>query len=134
MIVIFGRNNHWISRLIRWRTNSQWSHVGIIYGDNVIEARGGVGVVLTPIYEFMHRYTATEERELPGDINKALALIGRPFDTMGLWSIFFRIPWLQDAYAYFCSELVAVAADFADDCDAHAVTQEDVYQHSMFIH
>ena len=47
MIIVFGCNRSWISRMIRWRTGSKWSHVAILDTDDVhvIEAKGGFGEV-----------------------------------------------------------------------------------------
>lgn len=123
MIVIFGRSNHWISRLVRWRTSAKLSHVGMIDGDSVIEAIGPIGVRLTPISEFEARYTHTERRYLPGNIEKAKAKLGAPFDTRGLWGIFFK-KHLHEKDRWFCSELVAYASYAVNDEHAHHITPE----------
>lgn len=127
MIILFARNNHWISRLVRWRTNSDWSHVAITYGDNVIEAVGGRGVRLTPRRAFNKRYTVIEERYLDGDAEVARDLIGKGFDEGGLWGLVFgRITW-QDPDKWFCSELVAKASTYFNDEDAHRATPQILY-------
>ena len=127
MIVIFGRNNHWISRLVRWRTSAPWSHVGMIDGDSVLEAMGPIGVKLTPISEFEARYTHTERRYLPGNLEKAKAKLGAPFDTRGLWGIFFKRKDSHDINGWFCSELVAYASDAISDEYAHYITPIIIY-------
>lgn len=126
MIVIFGRSSHWISRLVRWRTKSQWSHVGIIQGDHVLEARGPVGVQLTPLFQFESRYSVTERRCLPGNEEKAKSKLGARFDVWGLWGIFFR-KQLHHKDKWFCSELVAYASLYFRDDIAHHVTPEHLY-------
>ena len=107
--------------------------MGIVDGSNVIEARGSVGVVITPIHEFMHRYTRTELRSLAGDVEKAKSLIGKPFDIAGLWGLFFMFPELHCKDAWFCSEIVALAADCFDDDKAFNVTPADVYRNSSAV-
>lgn len=123
MIVIFGRSNHWISRLVRWRTRSKWSHVGIIVGGHVLEARGPIGVQLTPLSQFESRYTVTERRCLPGSEEKAKSKLGAKFDMWGLWGIFFK-KHLHHKDKWFCSELVAYASNAVNDEHAHHITPE----------
>lgn len=125
--VIFARNDHWISRLVRWRTNSQWSHVGILDGDYVIEAMGSTGVRQTPLAQFYDRYTHHTSKQLPGDIEKARYLIGSDFDLWGLWGVFFRSDELQSSRKWFCSELVAYATGLYDETALHKVTPEHLY-------
>lgn len=128
MIVIFGRSNHWISRLVRWRTRSDWSHVGIVDLNRVLESKGPIGVQFTPISEFIARYTHTEIRCLPGSIEKAKSKLGAPFDRRGLKGLFFKLKNTHDKKAWFCSELVAYASDEIHDDDAHLVTPERIYR------
>ena len=126
MLVIFARSNHIISRLIRWRTKSQWSHVGIIDNGYVIEAAGKQGVVKPSLADFYSRYSTTEIRQIPGDINKARAKLGAKFDMWGIWGIAFRVH-LQHADKWFCSELVALAATHIADEYAHLVSPGVLY-------
>ncbi len=72
MIIVFGCNRSWISRMIRWRTGSKWSHVAILDTDDVhvIEAKGGFGVLRSDLREFEARYREIEYREaLPKTIS-----------------------------------------------------------------
>jgi hypothetical protein len=86
MKIIFARNNgSFISKVIRLYTWSDWSHVGIIAGEHVIEAIGGKGVARTELKAFELRYDQTCIRHISGDIDKARALIGKEFDQSGLW-------------------------------------------------
>lgn len=129
MIVIFGRNKSWISRIIRVWTASQWSHIGILDNDNqhVIEAKGPVGVVITPLDEFLQRYDVTERRYLPGDANKAKRHLGAPFDHEGIRGIWMR-KFTHSPNAWFCSELVAHASAIVPDQYAHYQTPESLYR------
>lgn len=65
MKVIFARNNKPISLLIRLVTWSRWSHCAVVDGNFVIEARGGCGVVITPLTEFKKRYTDYAFADMP---------------------------------------------------------------------
>lgn len=134
MILIFGRNQSWISRIIRWWTASEWSHVAIIDDDDmhVIEAKGPDGVVRTPMLHFLSRYDHTEVRYLPGDINKAKAHLGKPFDHQGIKGILKRT-FTHCPESWFCSELVAHAATHIPDESAHYITPESLYRLSMHL-
>ena len=126
MQVIFARSNHIISRLIRWRTKSQWSHVGIIDGGYVIEAAGKQGVVRTSLADFYCRYSTTEIRFIPGNANRAKAKLGAKFDIWGIWGVALKSS-LEHSDKWFCSELVALASDHIGDQHAHKVTPEHLY-------
>lgn len=128
MLVIFGRNNTFISHLIRWRTNSQWSHCAIIdnCGTRVIEAMGKKGVKYTSFAEFNDRYTHTSIRIIDGDIEKARQQLGSPFDFNGMINNFLRLN-RHDSHSWFCSELVAYASDVFADHVANKVTPEHLY-------
>lgn len=63
----------------------QWSHVGIVDGDTVLEARAFHGIVATPRAAFLSRYTAHEFVDVPvTDPAKGLAWareqIGQGYD------------------------------------------------------
>lgn len=148
MILIFGRNNHVVSRLIQFRTWEQWSHVGIIHGDQVIEAKGipvieyienkllkkpfytEHGVVLTPINEFKARYLQTELRYIEGNENKALELLGRPFDMGAIFGAFLHQEW-HDLNADMCVEVIVHAAENIDIQFAHKITPAMLYWFSL---
>lgn len=127
MKVIFARNNYsFISKLIRLYTWSDWSHVGVIDGDYVIEAIGNKGVERTRINAFKKRYDETCIRYIPGNINKARALLGKEFDQKGLWGGLLHLR-VQDPDKWFCSELVAHASDAIGSEFAHKVSPENLY-------
>lgn len=58
--LIFARNRTPGSLLLRVLGNSRWSHVGVIDGDAVIEARAFRRVAPVPLAEFKARYSAVE--------------------------------------------------------------------------
>lgn len=129
MILIFGRNNSWISRIIRLWTASDWSHVAIMDNDDmhVIEAKGPEGVVRTHIFEFLARYEHVEYKYLQGDIERARAHLGKPFDMQGIRGILKR-SFTHCPDSWFCSELVAHAATHIPDESAHHITPEQLYR------
>jgi hypothetical protein len=128
MIVIFARNDSWISRLIRLMTRSHWSHVAILDRDDlhVIEARGGHGVEINHLLCFQSRYKTIEYRYIPGEPDKAKQHIGKPFDNDGIKGILFR-SFKHCPNSWFCSELVAHAAHAIPDANAHKHTPESLY-------
>ena len=111
--VIYARTWKPISLLIQLRTLSKWSHVGMLMGDNVIESRGGVGVVITPLNEFKARYTSTEVGELPC-ISKeyaeeyVLSRLGQKYDLKAIIGAALNLNF-HVSCAYHCSELIAGA-------------------------
>lgn len=110
--VIFARNKKPLSLLIRLFTWSRWSHCGTIDGEFVIESKGGVGVVATPLDEFKSRYTDYALADLPVCDNvtdakhRARAELGKPYDHTAIFGILFRTGWNSDD-SWFCSEHVA---------------------------
>jgi hypothetical protein len=124
--------------MIKRRTWCEYSHIGIIDGDYVIEAKGMStlhffliffriikndikygGVVKTPITEFKSKYTKTIVREIAGDINKARAMVdNKLFDVDGLVGAWLRID-IQNSSSYFCCELVSECVDGFDLSYAH---------------
>lgn len=113
--VIFARNKKPISLLIRLVTWSRWSHCGIVDGDTVIEAKGGCGVVRTPLDKFLARYTDHAFGDLPvidtaeAAIARAAAEIGQGYDMKALFGILFRTGW-ETGDSWFCSEHTAHAS------------------------
>lgn len=124
MKVIFGHGQRPISHLIRLRTGGKQTHCGVLIDDKVIEARGiplgewlkhllldtpytsKHGVMETPLEEFKSKYKHTEVRYIDGDANKALELLGKPFDMAALIGSFFRINY-HNPFKYMCAEVVA---------------------------
>ena len=112
--VIYGRNYTPGSTLLRLKMWCVFSHVGIIDGDHVIEARGFHGVVRTPIHEFKARYTAWATGEYLIDchpldaIERARSKIGAGYDWSAIFGIGLRTGW-DNAQRFICSELLAWA-------------------------
>lgn len=115
--IIYTRN--WLpgSLLIRLLTWSRWSHVALVVNDQVIEAAIGVGVRRRPLEELVAASSAWSIQALP--VRDASALIaavesqiGMPYDYLGALGIALRGNW-QECRAWFCSELIAWAADHA---------------------
>lgn len=132
--VIFGRNWHPVGVGIRLSTWSRWQHVGAVTPDGlyVIESRGGVGVVKTPIKDFKARYTQYEEATLPIDVSPAqywsflYDQVGKPYDNLAVAAIALRRDW-QRTDAWFCSELIA-AASGKWRRKLSRITQEEVWR------
>jgi hypothetical protein len=95
-------------------------------GECVIEAKGGVGVISTPIKEFTQRYSHIERRYLPGDINKVKVLMGQDFNDFGIWCLLLNLN-MSNIEKAFCSELVAIASHAIRDEDAHKIPPEFLY-------
>jgi uncharacterized protein YycO len=111
--VIYGRTWKPLSLLIQLRTLSRWSHVGLIIGDNVIESKGGIGVVITPLQQFKDRYTSTLIGEIPC-ISKqyaeeyVMSRVGNKYDFKAIIGAALNLN-IHKSSAYHCSELIAGA-------------------------
>lgn len=106
-----------LSWLIRAGSWSQWSHVAIIDGDDVIEAIAINGVVRTPITVRKVQDTRWEVVAMPcadpsAVIAAAASQIGKPYDYTGVLGVGLHRDW-QDDGRWFCSELVAYAFEAA---------------------
>lgn len=137
MRLIFA-NSHTIgSKAIRWKTNSRWSHVGVVdlKRQVVFEAIWPDGVVQTPLEKVIARSSEWEFRELRvehyGPSTAFLvAQLGKPYDTLGVLGLGINRNW-QDDKKWWCSEYVAMAAlqggynGFSDKL--HTITPQDVY-------
>lgn len=134
MKVIFGRNNLPFSWLIRAFTWSRWSHCGILDGDMVIEATATHGVVVTPLHEFIKRYNRYSIADmLVADegqaLRRAYAQVGKCYDFSAIFGILFRSGWNNDD-AWFCSELVAHAADTYRADRVSRITPETIWSNT----
>lgn len=114
LTVIYSRSHGIGSLLIRaaswW---GAWSHVAIVDGDDVIEARAWQGVVRTPLDAHLQRASAHEvvQIECPNPqavLSFARAQVGKPYDWGGVLAFPLREP-LADESRWFCSELVEAA-------------------------
>jgi uncharacterized protein YycO len=119
----FSATNGPISRLIRWRTHSHFSHVDFVLADGRLlgsqfKAKGGDGVRLRiPRYEKFNRI-ALYHVDVPDEVGEkamcwARSQIGKPYDLEGALGIFFgQRDWHEDD-SWFCFEYVAEAFDQA---------------------
>jgi len=115
--LIFARGGSiggWLIRLLTW---SRWSHVALVDGNTVIEARAFAGVVETPLAEFKQRYGDTEMVRLNhpdplGMVHAVRGQLGKPYDYWAIAGFLFHRDW-QRSHAWFCSELVAWASEDA---------------------
>ena len=119
--VIYSRSHHPISYTIRVLDRQggrmcPFSHVGIITedGKSVIEAKGGVGVIVTPLSDFIAQSTAWERGVFPclhrpTAYRRARDELGKPYDLLGVISLgipFFGRDW-EIPNAWWCSEHLA---------------------------
>lgn len=111
LIGLYVRSHHLVS--IALRNADRWgtvSHVGTMTPDGtVIEALWGLGVVETPMDEFMARYTHVEPitHECPNPaagIAFGRAQVGKPYDRWSIFGNLFRTSW-HDPEAWQCAEL-----------------------------
>ncbi|MGJ8680504.1 hypothetical protein [Paraglaciecola sp.] len=133
MKIILATNQHEMSVAIREKLNCKYTHVVVVDGDNVIEARPEAGVVKTPLKVFKRLYPTYEYREMPGDVNKSRALVGKPYDYKGLLGMGFKVYSIQDPKAYFCCEVVGIAADNVDDSMSHTLLPDDFIELSTAV-
>lgn len=111
--VLFSTTSNPFSWLVRVLTWSQWSHVSIVDGDDVIEAHALYGVIRRPYYEVIEtakryefvRYRCSDPQAV---IEAARSQIGKGYDWTALWAFILRRNWQEDD-SWFCSELVAWA-------------------------
>lgn len=102
--------------IIRAVTWSDWSHVAIIDGEEVIEATWPA-VRVVPLADVLAKHSRFAVADIPCQdpaavIAAARSQIGKPYDLTALFGMLARRDW-QEADAWFCSELVAWAFDQA---------------------
>lgn len=131
----FCKSNTAISLAIRITTWSQWSHVAIIDGDEVIEAapsgvrRCSISTLYAEndVVEVVNFRCANPE----AIINAANSQVGKPYDFTAVIGIYFHRDW-QSRDRWYCAELVAWAFEQAKDplfrSDAlHRVTPQHLW-------
>lgn len=96
--------------LIRAVTWSDWSHVAIVDGEEVIEATWPA-VRVAPLAEVIAKHSRHILVDLPSPdsaavIAAARSQVGKPYDLTALFGLLVRRDW-QEADRWFCSELVA---------------------------
>lgn len=101
---------------IRGLTWSDWSHVALVDGEEVIEATWPT-VCATPLDDVLAKHSLcviVEFSDVDGAaiIQAARSQIGKPYDLAGILGIALHRDW-QDQDKWFCSELVAWAFEKA---------------------
>lgn len=98
-------------RVVTW---SQWSHVEILDGDELIGANMFRGVSITPLRERLEVSSLVAVVDFPcadpaAVIAAARSQLGKGYDFLGLLGILTRQRNWQNTEDWFCSELVAWA-------------------------
>jgi uncharacterized protein YycO len=110
----FSRDEGWGSRIIRWFTWSDYSHVDFVLWDGTLlgaRTDGGVQVRKRDYKKFaaVKKYQV----EAPGDVIAfALSQVGKPYDRTGIVNFGLHRDW-RAKDSWFCSELVAAAFESA---------------------
>lgn len=115
--LLFVTKDDIVSRLIRWFTWSDWSHVELILSDNhVIGSTWKAGVRRTYMAEALAGVTKASIYAIECDEESAhvftaavLRQEGKPYDLGAVFGFVFRKNW-QDVNKWFCSELIAYGA------------------------
>lgn len=128
--VVFARNHRPFSYVIRIATVSLYSHCAVVLDNgDILEARGGHGVIITPRAEFYDRYTEVVEMWMPVvDKDAAMAFwmsqLGKGYDLDMAFGWLFRQHHWQDPDKWSCSEILAAGGGiFADGA---RVTPQDI--------
>lgn len=113
--LLFSTSGHPMSAVIRVGTWSDWSHVAIIDGNEVIEATAPAGVRRFPI-NHTKRSAIVELpcRDPQAVIAAAASQIGKPYDFTAIIGLGLHRDWQQED-SWFCSELVAWAFEKVGD-------------------
>ena len=104
------------SWLIRTATWSDWSHVAIVDGDEVIEAVWPK-VRIAKLADIVLQHSECEFIDFTTDrdqeiIAAARSQVGKPYDLVGVLGLWWHRDW-QDDSKWWCSELPAWACDRA---------------------
>lgn len=139
--LIFTRNDTIWSSLIRWAQWSEYSHVSVIIGDDVISARFWGGVqreALSSLLAHASGYIvatvdASDKKRVEAFI---LGEVGKPYDWKAVIGIGIHRDWHDDK-AWCCSELVAAALEYAGtrvvSKQISRVTPQDLLQSPLVI-
>jgi uncharacterized protein YycO len=132
--ILFCTSDKIGARIIRGVTWSDFSHVAIIDGDEVIEAVWP-RVRVTPLADVLAGHTRCVIVEIPCDEKAAIlaarSQIGKPYDLKGMIGLGFNRDWQDDA-SWWCSELTAWAIASGGnklyrDQFMHRVTPQDMW-------
>lgn len=114
MQLLFVRRPTLACAAIRVATWSPWSHVAAVFGGTVFEATVRHGVRKTLPSVVLANSVDHAWAEVPCRTDPTLrfleAQLGKPYDWTAIFGIMTRRDWQEDD-SWFCSELVATAAD-----------------------
>lgn len=108
----FGTNERWTSKLIRWATDSQWSHCWLeypsaVWGGQWVAHSGANGVVKIPVERVYKKYPKRGLYELklePEEIDRgfswARSRIGVDYDYGVIWNAILLILWRATGWKY----------------------------------
>lgn len=131
--VIFGRGQSTISKIILFVTRSKWSHVAYIdqVSGYLIEAAGGIGVIVSTYEDFCKKYPDTKIAEIPtynANIfrSRMIDTIGSDYDFNAILGILLRRDW-DEADKWTCSEAIAHASQIFRKEKLFRITQEHIF-------
>lgn len=107
------------SKVIRWFTYSDFSHVDVVLPDGtLLGARANGGVKIRPAGYEKFIKTARFVADVPADVEAKIyaflhAQVGKPYDKTGIVNLVFQKRNWHDDDSWFCSELVAAAFEAA---------------------
>lgn len=131
--LLFYSGDDEVSKLIRWATNSHWSHVGILFKIEslnrllLLESVESYGVRLIPLSKYIHngsaaegaesdsrlivaRHSCLDDEKVSQLINFGIEEITQPYDSQEISRIMIRIATGEGKKerdrAYICSELI----------------------------
>ena len=134
--IVFMDSDNLFAKAIKAVTWSDWSHVGIMFGGDLVDSRyKDGGVTLTDYLTRVSQYKRIQILEVPIPAAKVwpyvTSQIGKPYDVSAVLGIPFRRDWQEDD-KWFCSELVAWAFGAAGHpliYKQHGrVTPQDLYE------
>lgn len=138
--VIFAGSFMPISLAIMAVERLPFSHVAFDCGDHVIEARGGHGVCITSMQDFLLRYSWVKRGQYPSfvpsevAISKARSLVGLDYDEeliirmgVGLDDDIDKEP-----HKFICTELIAACTQTPNPAYWHRYRVRDAYRHTTF--
>lgn len=138
MTIVFTTSNRWLSRLIRWVTRAEVSHVALYAGKFIVHADvGGVQVESSRAFFAKNRLVEAyrEDRCTKTCVTHALDMVGARYDYRGFvriglarLGVAFRRP-LASPRALVCSELVARTIPAFLVFDPENVTPQELLDH-----
>ncbi len=156
--IVFCSGTYFFSGLIRWFTNSTWSHCGIIYRDEtlgrvfILESETLIGVRLAPLSKYLRDYHGRNRpykgrmiigrlkpEPDPAEVKKAICFgmdeLTKPYDNFEILRIALRILLKigrrNRDRKYICSELVYECfrrADIWFKFNRRSISPDDIWQ------